>query len=50
VLLLHGLTDSPYSMRALAELFAARGWYVVGLRLPGHGTAPAALTRVTWQD
>lgn len=50
VLLLHGLTDSPYSMRALAELFTARGWYVVGLRLPGHGTAPAALTRVTWQD
>jgi alpha-beta hydrolase superfamily lysophospholipase len=50
VLLLHGLTDSPYSMRALAELFAKRGWYVVGLRLPGHGTAPAALTRVTWQD
>ena len=50
VLLLHGLTDSPYSMRALAELFAARGWYVVALRLPGHGTAPAALTRVTWQD
>ena len=50
VLLLHGLTDSPYSMHTLAELFAARGWYVVGLRLPGHGTAPAALTRVTWQD
>jgi alpha-beta hydrolase superfamily lysophospholipase len=50
VLLLHGLTDSPYSMRALAEIFAARGWYVVGLRLPGHGTAPAALTRLTWED
>jgi alpha-beta hydrolase superfamily lysophospholipase len=50
VLLLHGLTDSPYSMRALAEIFSSRGWYVVGLRLPGHGTAPAALTRVTWQD
>jgi acetyl esterase/lipase len=49
-LLLHGLTDSPYSMRALAEIFTARGWYVVGLRLPGHGTAPAALTRVTWLD
>lgn len=49
-LLLHGLTDSPYSMRALAGLFAAHGWYVVGLRLPGHGTAPAALTRITWQD
>jgi esterase/lipase len=50
VLLLHGLTDSPYSMRALAQIFAARGWYVVGLRLPGHGTAPAALARITWQD
>jgi esterase/lipase len=50
VLLLHGLTDSPYSMRALATVFAARGWYVVALRLPGHGTAPVALTRVTWQD
>ena len=50
VLMLHGLTDSPYSMRALAELFAARGWYVVGLRLPGHGTAPSALTEVTWED
>jgi len=50
VLMLHGLTDSPYSMRALAELFAARGWYVVGLRLPGHGTAPSALTDVTFED
>ena len=50
VLMLHGLTDSPYSMRALAELFSARGWYVVGLRLPGHGTAPAALTDVTFED
>lgn len=50
VLMLHGLTDSPYSMRALADLFAARGWYVVGLRLPGHGTAPSALTDVTWED
>jgi alpha-beta hydrolase superfamily lysophospholipase len=49
-LLLHGLSDSPYSMRALAELFAARGWYVVGLRLPGHGTAPSAPTQATWED
>ena len=49
-LLLHGLTDSPYSMRAMAEIFTARGWYVVGLRLPGHGTAPSALTGVTWED
>ena len=43
VLLLHGLTDSPYSMRSMAELFHARGFYVLVLRLPGHGTTPGAL-------
>jgi len=50
MLLVHGLSDSPYSMRALAETFREQGFYVVGLRLPGHGTAPAGLTTVTWQD
>lgn len=50
VLLLHGLSDSPYSMRALAEHFQARGFESVALRLPGHGTAPAGLLRPTWQD
>ncbi len=50
VLLLHGLSDSPYSLRSISQrLHAARAW-VVGLRLPGHGTAPAALTRTSWQD
>jgi len=50
VLLLHGLTDSPYSMRALAEQFRDQGYYTVGLRLPGHGTLPSGLTRATWED
>ena len=50
VLLVHGLSDSPYSMRALADLFLAQGYYVVVLRLPGHGTLPAGLLRVSWQD
>ncbi|RLA05389.1 MAG: alpha/beta hydrolase [Gammaproteobacteria bacterium] len=50
VLLLHGLTDSPYSLRRIGEIFHARGFYVLGLRLPGHGTIPGALTRVRWQD
>ena len=50
VLLLHGLSDSPYSLHSIGQrLHAARAW-VVGLRLPGHGTAPAALTRTRWQD
>ena len=50
VLLLHGLTDSPYSLRRIGELFKARGFYVLGLRLPGHGTTPGALSRVSWTD
>ncbi len=50
VLLLHGLTDSPYSMRTVAETFREQGFYVLGLRLPGHGTVPAALTEVSWRD
>ncbi len=50
VLMLHGLSDSPYSMRALAEALHRRGAWVLGLRLPGHGTVPAALTKVKWQD
>ncbi len=50
VLLLHGLTDSPYSMRRIGELLHAQGFYVLGLRLPGHGTIPGALTHVRWED
>ena len=49
-LLLHGLTDSPYSLRRIGELLYARGFYVLGLRLPGHGTVPGALTQVCWED
>jgi alpha-beta hydrolase superfamily lysophospholipase len=50
VLLLHGLTDSPYSLRRVGEIFRAKGFYVLGLRLPGHGTTPGALTHVDWTD
>ena len=50
VLLMHGLSDSPYSMRSIAETFQSRGYYVVALRLPGHGTVPAALSEARWQD
>lgn len=49
-LMLHGLSDSPYSMRALAQRLHREGAWVVGLRLPGHGTAPAGLTHVDWKD
>jgi alpha-beta hydrolase superfamily lysophospholipase len=50
VLLLHGMSDSPYSLRALGETLNRQGYWVVGLRLPGHGTAPSGLRRVSWQD
>jgi alpha-beta hydrolase superfamily lysophospholipase len=49
-LLLHGLTDSPYSMRSIGEHLASRGLKVVGLRLPGHGTAPSGLISFEVED
>src|SRR5688572_11671051 len=49
-LLLHGLTDSPYFLKGIAARLHDKGCLVVGLRLPGHGTAPVALTRVRWED
>ncbi|GEP58236.1 membrane protein [Reyranella soli] len=50
VVLLHGLTDSPYSLRHIARRYRDRGFVVVGIRLPAHGTVPAALTDVEWED
>ena len=49
-LLVHGLTDAPYSMRTIAEDLRARGYHVLALRMPGHGTVPSGLTDVTWED
>lgn len=50
VLLTHGLTDSAYSMRYLAEQFRRQGFRVMVLLLPGHGTQPGDLLEVEWQD
>ncbi len=50
VVLLHGLTDSPYSLRHIASLYRDRGFVVVAIRLPAHGTTPAALTKIHWPD
>jgi alpha-beta hydrolase superfamily lysophospholipase len=50
IVLVHGLSDSPYTMHNLGERMAAAGLHVVMLRLPGHGTAPSGLLRVRWQD
>ena len=50
VVLLHGLTDSPYSMRHIAQRYAERGYVAIGIRLPGHGTVPAGLTDARWEE
>jgi alpha-beta hydrolase superfamily lysophospholipase len=50
VVLLHGLTDSPYSLRHVARRYQAHGWVSVAIRLPAHGTVPAGLTDVAWED
>ncbi len=50
VVLLHGMTDGPYSLRHIAQAFRARGFVAVGIRMPGHGTVPAGLTRADWSD
>ena len=50
VLLLHGMSDSPYSLRALGETLGHRGYWVVGLRLPGHGTVPSGYKSTSWEE
>ncbi len=50
VVLLHGLTDSPYSARHVAQLYRERGFVAIAPRLPGHGTVPAGLAKATWED
>lgn len=50
VVFLHGLTDSPYSLRHIARRYRERGYVTVAIRLPGHGTVPGGLTGVGWKD
>jgi len=50
VLLLHGMSDGPYSMRHLVARYERAGYVVIVPRLPGHGTVPAGLLGVKWQD
>jgi hypothetical protein len=50
VVFLHGLTDSPYSLRHIARRYREHGYVSIAIRLPAHGTVPGALTDVEWQD
>ena len=50
VLVLHGFTGSPYSVRPLGEALADRGYTVELPLLPGHGTDVADLVPIVWSD
>ncbi|HEY8942198.1 MAG TPA: alpha/beta fold hydrolase [Cellvibrio sp.] len=50
IVMLHGLSDSPYTVRSLALHFQQQGFYVIAARLPGHGTLPSGLLNVQWED
>src|SRR5579862_7709905 len=50
VLVLHGFTGNPVSMRPLAEAIAAAGYAVELPLLPGHGTALEDMLPTRWSD
>jgi carboxylesterase len=50
VLVLHGFTGNPGSIRPLAEALVADGRTVVAPRLPGHGTVVDDMLETRWSD
>jgi esterase/lipase len=50
ILFLHGLSDSPYLVKAVSRHFQTRGFLVRSILLPGHGTVPGDLLQVTSKE
>ncbi len=50
VLVIHGFTGNPSSMRGIAEAMAALGHHVEMPRLPGHGTTVEEMVTTGWVD
>jgi carboxylesterase len=50
VLVLHGFTGNPQSMRGLAQAFATAGFAVELPLLPGHGTSVDDMIGTRWAD
>ncbi|MGY3572009.1 alpha/beta hydrolase [Vibrio paucivorans] len=50
VLLIHGLGDSPYSFVDIAQSLSAQGLLVRTILLPGHGTRPADMLDVDYEQ
>ena len=49
ILLIHGLTDSPFSFHDLSQYFYQQGFTVRTLLLPGHGIAPSELLNTDYE-
>lgn len=50
ILVSHGFTGSPQSMRSLYDAYAAEGYTVCGPLLKGHGTHHEDMAHTTYQD
>lgn len=50
VVLVHGLSDSPGTLRSLAKTYFEQGFNVVGVLLTGHGTNLKDLNRAKLED
>lgn len=50
VLLIHGFTGTPWSMRELGVLLSSAGMTVMAPLLPGHGTTPRDLIGIRWEQ
>ncbi len=50
ILLVHGLSDSPYLVRPIGEYFQSRCFLVRSILLPGHGTVPGDLLYVSDEE
>jgi carboxylesterase len=48
--MIHGLTGTPWVFQELKELLESKGITIFAPFLPGHGTTPEDLNRVTWKD
>lgn len=50
VLVVHGFTGTPASLRGIADAMAAAGYDVELPRLPGHGTTVEDMLTTSWAD
>jgi len=50
ILLIHGFTGTPQSLRPWGEHLAAQGYSISCPRLPGHGTVLADMNATRWPD